>query len=288
MSMRPTGRLPGLTAGLVLAGLVSTALVADAQPATLAVRLAQLSQWTVNQHRGGSGPVVRELGPALDAGVVDRVVFWWQRGSIQRSSLAWKPVRVLPADQAGPLGGRGEFELVAVRAPAGPAAWTEVQVRARTGQPGDVLVLEVGGELNTITQVLETVFLVPAAGSAEELRLGREAAGGVPVKRLAFGRPPGAAVPFGGRGDVELFVARSPVEALPNGSTTTTGPADVATTHGGDWREADRVYIRLPLGGLQAGLPGIVLGWKDRTLKPDPDGGLMEQRRSQLPGPVVR
>src|SRR4029453_11574142 len=87
-----------------------------------------------------------------------------------------------------------------------------------------------------------------------------------------------------GQNGLEFFVARSPVETLTNGDTTPAGPADRATSNVGDWREADRVFIRVPVARLQSGVPGIVLGWKDRTLKPDPDGGDgVEQRRRSEP-----
>ncbi len=281
----------------VLALLAIGPLIARAQTAPLTVRLALLPQWSVNQHRGGAswgprGPVTPDFRTALDGGVVDRPVFWWQRGAIQRSALAWKPIRILTASDAAALGGRGAFELVAVRPPAGATAWTQVEVASRGALPGDILVLEVGGELNTITQVLETVLLMPADGAIQEVPLTRRAlvsGPGIPVVTVQFGVPP--AVPltaFGGAGGLDFLVARSPIESLTNGDTTTLGPADRATTNVGDWREADRVFIRVPAAGLQAGVPGVVLVWKDRTLKPDPDGGEFERRRSRLEQPRPR
>lgn len=272
---------------LVSIALAAAPLVAGAQPGSLTLRLASIQQWSVNQHRAGPGQLLPELRAALDAGVVDRPVFWWQRGAIQRSSLAWKPVRVVPGPEATLLGGLGEFELAGVRAPGGAAGWTEVDVRPRSGQAGDVLVLEVGGELNTITQVLESLFLVPPDGPIQELGLARRAiiaTAGVPVVTVPAGRYP-AQPRFTGQSGVEFFVARSPVESLTNGDSTTAGAADRATSNVGDWREADRVFIRVPVARLQGGVPGIVLGWKDRTLKPDPDGGGDDRRRSRLNRP---
>jgi hypothetical protein len=283
------------TTMLVLLGAVATlpwTVAAQSGPPT--VRLALLSQWSVNQHRteGASAPVRAELRTALDGGVVDRMVFWWQRGVIQRSALARKPVRVLPGPEASGLGGRGEFELGSVRPPTGTAAWTEVEVRPRTAGAGDVLVLEVGGELNTITQVLDALFLISGEGGFQELRLAPRAAlgtPGIPVARVPFGRMPAEPAAFRGQDGLEFFVARSTVENLPDADTTTNGPADKAMTHVGDWREADRVFIRIPAARLQAGAPAIVLGWRDRTLKSDPDGGNGDDRRRghllhRLPG----
>jgi hypothetical protein len=267
---------------LVLAGVLGLApLLTVAQPGSLTLRLASIQQWSVSQHRAG-GRLSPELRAALDGGVVDRPVFWWQRGAIQRSSLAPKPVRVVPGPEATLLGGLGEFELVSLRTPSGAAGWTQIEVRPRSGQSGDVLVLQVGGELNTVTQVLETLLVISPDGSIQELPLARRAlasAAGVPVMALPIGQYP-AEPRFTGQNGVEFFVARSPVETLTNGDTTPAGPADRATSNVGDWREADRVFIRVPVARLQGGLPGIVLGWKDRTLKPDPDGGDgVEQRR---------
>jgi hypothetical protein len=273
---------------LLLAAGAGLPWIVAAQSGAPTVRLAMLPQWSVNQHRMGgvTAPVRPELRVALDGGVVDRPVFWWQRGVIQRSALAWKPVRVVPGAEASVLGGRGEFELGAVRPPAGPAAWTEIEVRPRTVGDADVLVLEVGGELNTITQVLDTLFLVSGAGGFQELRLvpgAAVSAPGIPVARVPFGRIPAEPAAFRGQDGLEFFVARSPIESLPDADTTTTGSADKAMTNVGDWREADRVFIRIPAARLQAGAPAIVLGWRDRTLKSDPDGGNGDdRRRSQL------
>jgi hypothetical protein len=260
-------------------------LAVGAQTAPLTLRLALVPQWSVNQHRSSwaaQSPVTPELRRALDGGVVDRAVFWWQRGLIQRSSLVRKPIRVLPPEEAASLGGRGAFG-VSVRPSAGASAWTQIDVLPRGG---DVVVLEVGGELNTITQVLETVLLVPADGPIQTVALARRAlvqGSGIPVVSVQFGTPP--AVPptaFGRVGGLDVLVARSLIDTLTNGDTTTLGPADRATTNVGDWREADRVFIRAPAAALQAGSPGLVLVWKDRVLKPDPDGGQPEMRRSRL------
>lgn len=271
---------------LLLGALAAAPVVVPAQPGTLGVRLALVQQWSVSQHRGGAGwtaggALLPEFRTALDTGVVDRPVFWWQRGAIQRTSLAWKPVRVLSGPEAALAGGLGEFEAAGVRSPTGATAWTQVDVRPRTGQAADILILEVGGELNTITQVLETLLLVPADGAIQELALAPRAVvstPGVPVVTVPRGRVP-AQAPFRGQNGIEFLVARSPVESLVNADTTTSGAADRATSNVGDWREGDRVFIRVPVARLQAGVPGIVLGWKDRTLKPDPDGGDGEQRR---------
>jgi hypothetical protein len=274
-------------------GLVAGPLGVSAQ-SPLTIRLASLSQWPVHQHRSGgwlaAGPIGPELRTALESGVVDRPVFWWQRGVIQRSSLVWKPIRVLAGPEGAELGGRGEFDLVAAPRATGAAAWSQIEVRPRTGQTDDVLVLEVGGELNTVTQVLETLLLVPVDGPIQELSLARRAvlpASGIPVMVVPAGRPPGP-VPLRGESGIDFLVARSSVESLENADTTPSGAADRAASNVGDWREGDRVFIRVPVSRLQAGTPGVVLGWKDRTLKPDPDGGGGgdERRRSRLDRPL--
>ena len=64
------------------------------------------------------------------------------------------------------------------------------------------------------------------------------------------------------------------------------GPADTMALGDGDWREGDRVFLRISAAALARGLPGLVLVWKDRKLQNDPD--LELQRRSALPFPVVR
>src|SRR5262249_61903235 len=65
-----------------------------AQPAPATVRLALLPQWVVIQHRAGMGGALSpDLRSALDGGVVDRNVFAWDRGRIERSALVAKGVR---------------------------------------------------------------------------------------------------------------------------------------------------------------------------------------------------
>jgi hypothetical protein len=264
-------RRAGLSAGL-LALVLAAAGALEAQPAPLPVRIALVSQWTVRQHGGATPPLLE----AVERGVVDRMVFAWQKGVITRSSLVWKPVRVLPPPEAAALGGRGAFVPAAVVPPSGPAAWTTVAVVPQTAQPGDVLVIEAGGELNTITQVLESVIVASPAG-LRLLPLAPRAlfpGEGVPVVQLPFGQPVTLAAgtdPFRGADGVSFFVVRSLVPTIRDGAVTASGPADRATdTSLGDWRQGDRVFVRVPLETLRAGAPGIVLGWKDRVEKVDP------------------
>ncbi|MGH7265335.1 MAG: hypothetical protein ACREMB_10845 [Candidatus Rokuibacteriota bacterium] len=269
-----------LTIALGVTALLAVALAADAQPTGGTLRIASVAQWVVNQHRGAPA----ELRRALDGGVVDRTVFWWQRGVIQRKALVPKPVRVVPQPEAAALGGRGDFHLAAVRPPAARAAWAEVDVLARSARPDDVLVLEIGGDLNVATQVLETLWVVTAGAPAHALPLGRSAlvaADAVPVVSARFGLPvaPGPVAFHGARG-LEFLVARSPVPTVVNGTSTVNGPADVAPHGSGEWREGDRVFIRIPLESLRAGAPAVVLGWKDRVDRVDPDGD--EKRRARL------
>ncbi len=257
---------------LAVVAVMAVAALAGAQPAAPPVRIALLSQWVVNQY----APASPELATALAAGVVDGTVFAWQRGRISRGALVEKPIRALAGVEAAELGGRGEFQVIAVRPPAGPAAWTEVDVRPRTAQPGDVLVLEVGGELNTVSQVLARLLVGAGDGRLEELPLARRAlfpTAGVPVVRVPFGRPVALsrAVAFQGGPAVGFLVARSPIETIVNGTMTPSGPADVSPVQGGEWREADRVFIRVPLASLQTGVPPVVLAWKDRVHLSDPD-----------------
>ena len=270
---------------LVLPALLAVWIgVALSQPAPLTLRLALLSQWTADQHRGRAA----DLQQAIDRGVVDRPVFRWQGGLIQMSSLVWKPVVVLPPPEAAALGGRGAFQLAGVVPPSGSAAWTTVQVVPQTAQPDDVLVLQVGGELNTIRQVLETLLVAPPDGSMQELSLASRAVisgAGVTVARVPFGQPvaPGRD-PFRGIPGAGFFVARSLVRTVTNATVTANGAADRAADHTvGDWREGDRLFVRVPLESLRAGAPAVVAAWKDRVDKPDTGDGT-DIRPSRLDG----
>jgi hypothetical protein len=250
-----------LAAGLALVVAASSGL---AQDGPIVLRLAFVIQWVVTQHREGG------LRAAVERGVVDRTVFTAQRGLIQRSTLVAKPVRVVAGAEAAALGARGEFRLVAVRPPAGAAAWSEVEVAPRTGRPDDVLVLEVGGELGPASQVLDTIVVFGPDGRGTEVGLALAAlfrGPGVAVLNAPFGRPvvrPDARARFHGTAGVEFLVIRSLVEAMVDAATTPRGRADVAPHWAGEWREGDRVFLRIPQAVLRAGPPSIVLGWKDR------------------------
>lgn len=291
---RVGGWRPGF--GVVIAAGLLAASAAAAEPLSATVRLAFLPRWVVEQHRPfpPAGPAARleVFREALRGGVVDRPVFWWQRGRIQRELLVWKPVRVLEGEEAQGLGGRGRFRLEAVRRPTGGAAWTEVTVLAERADPADVLVLEVGGELAPWRQVLDSLFVLEPGGGLTELRLVPRAllpAAGVQIVRAPFERPVGGptlAAAFQGAGGLEFLVVRSPVETVQAGEVTPNGPADVAPFRAGEWREGDRVLVRVPLGVLRGAPVGVVMGWRDRLFKPD--GGGEDLRRSSFLGPLLR
>lgn len=80
---------------------------------------------------------------------------------------------------------------------------------------------------------------------------------GLPVP---FGRPvvgAGGVTLFRGAGGAELRVVRSPIEASVNGDITANGFADFSPfqTAVAEWREGDRVFIRVPLAALRSGPP---------------------------------
>lgn len=277
----------GLTAAL---GIGVTGPVRAQGPPDV-VRLALLPQWVIQQHRTGGSSANPALREAIDGGVVDRTVFAWQRGVIQRQVLVRKPIRVVPEPEATALGGRGRFALGAVRPPAGRAAWTEVEIVRASGGADDVVLLEVGGERNTVTQVLETLLVADSSRPLAELSLARPAllaSAGVPVIAVPFEQPipPALAGRFREEAGMGLLVVRSPLWDVRDGDLTASGRADTVPLGGGDWREGDRVFLRIPAAAIGRGLAGLVLGWKDRTLQTDPNAEF--PRRSALPFPVIR
>ncbi len=277
--------------GLTVALAIGVAGPVRAQGPPEVVRLALLPQWVIQQHRAGGSSASPALREAIDGGVVDRTVFAWQRGVIQRQALVRKPIRLVPEPEATPLGGRGRFALGAVRAPTGRAAWTEVEIVRASSGADDVLLLEVGGERNTVTQVLETLLVADASRPLAELSLARPAllaSAGVPVIAAPFEQPlpPALAGRFREEAGMGLLVVRSPLWDVRDGDLTASGRADTVPLGGGDWREGDRVFLRIPAAALGRGLAGLVLGWKDRTLQTDPNAEL--PRRSGLPFPVIR
>jgi hypothetical protein len=293
--MSPKGSITGRR--LAMVGLAATLGVGVGLPAghaqapTSVLRLAFLPQWAVQQHRGAGGSLNPALREAVDGGVVDRTVFSWQRGVLQRQALVSKPIRLVPDAEARDLGGRGRFSLAAVRPPTGRAAWTEVEISRSEPGVDDVLVLEIGGERNTERQVLETLLVVDPARGLAEVPLARTAliaGAGVPVVAAPFEQPlpPLMAQRFHEVTGMGILVVRSPLWDIRDGALTASGPADTVPLGGGDWREGDRVFLRIAAAALDRGLPGLVLGWKDRTLKSDPD--IEFPRRSALPFPVVR
>ena len=263
--------------GLVVAGL------SHGQTPSPVLRIALLPQWVIQQHRSLSA-----LSEAIEGGVVDRTVFAWQRGVIQRQVLVSKPIHVVP--DPAPLGGRGRFDIT-VRPPTGRAAWTEIEVQRATVSPDDVLLLEIGGERNTITQVLETLLIAEPGRPLAEIPLARPAlvpGAGVPVVASTFDAPlpPAMASRFRQEAGLDILAVRSPMWDVRNGDQTSSGRADTVPFGSGDWREGDRLFLRIPAARLAQGGPGIVLGWKDRTLQNDPNAEF--PRRSSLPLPVIR
>jgi hypothetical protein len=260
-----------LTLGMVIA--LSAHAQSPTQPAV--IRLALLPQWVTQQYRGAGGALSPDLRAAIDKGVVDRTVFAWQRGVIDRRTFVPKPIRLVPDEEAGALGGRGHFTLTAVRPPKGTAAWTEVEItRASTGAD-DVALLEIGGERNTLTQVLATLLVAGPGQNLVEVPLAQRAVvagGGVPVVRARFEQPIPAAFAdqFRDEGGMGVLVARAFLWDIQNVAHTPNGPADTVQLGGGDWREGDRVFLRIPAAVLDRGLDGLVLVWKDRTLQNDP------------------
>jgi hypothetical protein len=271
--------------GLVLAAALGMAgaFPGHAQTPVRVVRVALLPQWIIQQHR--SLPALFE---AIEGGVVDRTVYAWQRGVIQRQALVSKPIRVVP--DPAPLGGRGRFDIT-VRPPAGRAAWTEIEVTQPSAGAEDVLLLEIGGERNTITQVLETLQIAEPGRPLVAIPLARPSlvpSTGVPVVAATFDvpLPPAMAQRFRQEAGLDILAARSPLWDVRDGDQTSSGRADTVPFGSGDWREGDRVFLRIPAAKLAQGVPGVVLGWKDRTLQNDPNAEF--PRRSSLPLPVIR
>jgi hypothetical protein len=276
-------RLAVLAILLVTAFAMGAAVSSHAEAPAPVVRVALLPQWVIQQHRS-----LPALAEAIEGGVVDRTVFAWQRGVIQRQALVSKPIRVVP--DPAPLGGRGRFDLT-VRPSTGRAAWTEIEVHQSSPSADDVLLLEIGGERNTITQVLETLLIAEPGRPLAEIPLARPAlvaGAGVPVVASTFDAPlaPAMAQRFRQEAGLDLLVVRPPLWDVRNGDQTSSGRADTVPFGGGDWREGDRVFLRIPVSKLGQGVPGIVLGWKDRTLQNDPNAEF--PRRSSLPLPVIR
>jgi hypothetical protein len=204
--------------------------------------------------------------------VSEAVVRRGSLGAVQRGLLLTKPIRAVSGPEATVLGGRGDFAVVAVRPPAGAAAWSEVDVAARGDRPDDVLVLEVGGDLGTVGQVLDAILVEEPSGQLAALTVEPAALiGGRGVLALPapFGRPitrPDAGTRFRGVAGVEFLVIRGLVETLVDAATTPRGRADASPHWAGEWREGDRLFIRMPVTRLRAGPPRLVLSWKDRIV----------------------
>ena len=118
-----------------------------------------------------------------------------------------------------------------MRPPAGPAAWTEIEVTRPPPGADDVLVLEIGGERNTMRQVLETLLVAEPGRGLVEVPLARSAllpGAGVPVVAAPFEQPLPAALAqrFREEAGMSLLVVRSPLWDVRNGATTSSGLAD--------------------------------------------------------------
>jgi len=264
----------GLLAGGSL--ILATTAFVHAQGGTgTTVRFAFVPRVVSTQFTNGP-----DFRAALDRGVVDRGVFFWQHGLIERSSLVLKPIRLVAGAEAESLGGRGQFQLGAVRRSQGSSAWVEVEVAHAAGQADDRLVLEIGGEKYEQRQVLAALFLAPPAGGLEELRLAPRAlvpGAGVPVIEASLTTPLaglGVAEAFRGPRGVEFLVVRSPIPTGVDREVTTNGLADRAAVPADgpdEWRDGDRVLVRISGAAVQEGVPLVVMVWKDRVYKTGPD-----------------
>jgi len=264
----------GLLAGGSL--ILATTVFVHAQGGTgTTVRFAFVPRVVSTQFTNGP-----DFRAALDRGVVDRGVFFWQHGLIERSSLVLKPIRLVAGAEAESLGGRGQFQLGAVRRSQGSSAWVEVEVAHAAGQADDRLVLEIGGEKYEQRQVLAALFLAPPAGGLEELRLAPRAlvpGAGVPVIEASLTTPLaglGVAEAFRGPRGVEFLVVRSPIPTGVDREVTTNGLADRAAVPADgpdEWRDGDRVLVRISGAAVQEGVPLVVMVWKDRVYKTGPD-----------------
>jgi hypothetical protein len=262
---------------IVLSGSLLAVASARAQGAAGTVRLAFLPQIVVGPQKEGG-----DLRTVLDTGVVDQPVFFWQRGLIERRALVLKPIRLVTGDEAAALGGRGQFQMTAIRAPRGGSAWVDVDIAAAAAGPDDRLILAVGGEQYPVRQVLAGLFVAPPGEGLTPLALSPRAlkpGPGVPVVEARPGFPVAAgagAREFRGLRGVEFLVARSPLRVGVDQDMTTNGPADRAEgplEGDADWRDGDRVYVRVAAAALRETGPAIVMSWKDRTYKSDPDPG---------------
>jgi hypothetical protein len=290
LTVRVVARRAALATCALTLGMVAAAPARAQSPPTV-LRLALLPQWVVQQHRGFDGTLSPDLRRAIDGGVVDRTVFSWQRGVIERRTFVPKPIRLLPENEAAALGGRGHFSLIAVRPPAGAAAWTEVEITRTSAAADDVALLEIGGERNTVTQVLATLLVAGSGPELDEVPLAQRAlvtGPGVPVVRARFEQPIPATLAgqFRDQGGMGVLVARAFLWDVQNAGRTVNGLADVVGLGGGDWREGDRVLLRIPAGSLERGVSGLVLVWKDRILQTDPQVDF--PRHSALPAPIIR
>jgi hypothetical protein len=260
-----SGARPVLLGCLVGVALLVTAPGASGQTSPPAVRFAFLWEAVVAQRAARPGlaaALERGVGERAPPGAVD---------AIPREALVRKPMRLLAGPEAAAFGGQGEFQLLALRPPADTAAWTSVEIQPRTARPGDVCVLEIGGELTTITQVIGTMLVAAPDSGFVRLDVALPAlvrGKGVPVVLTPLAWPAvraDAPKLFRGAGGLELLIVRSGVETMVDASLTARGPADVAPMRAGEWREADRLLVRIPLATLEAGAPGLVVGWKDRV-----------------------
>lgn len=248
---------------LALAGVLVAATAGPGQGRTLTLRIASVAERAVAPYRLASGAgrpagVRPELRAALD------------RDTLDRALVVKKPARILGAGEAAPLGARGDFDLVALRPGAGGAPWLEIEVAARSARPDDVLIVEVGGETGTTGQVLDALFLASPGGGLVEVPLAPAAllpGPGVPVLKAPPGplARPDARARFRGAASLEFLVVRSLVEAMVDGATTARGRADASPHWAAEWREGDRVYIRVSPALPPAPPPAIVLAWKDRV-----------------------
>ena len=85
---------------------------------------------------------------------------------------------------------------------------------------------------------------------------------------------------------MDLLVVRSPLWDVRDGDLTSSGRADTVPFGSGDWREGDRVFLRIPAAALGRGVRRARAGVEGPDAPDDPNAEF--PRRSSLPLPVIR
>jgi len=256
----------------ILAGLAvyffSTDLFAEE---VLLIKIANVSEWVMEQHIDRGEKVWDErddtfpgLGMALDAGVVDKSVWWGDKEHMERSSLAEKRVVFMEGRIGELYPVRGKVRVKDCGTPAQEIGWNICAVDLEGLKDDEDLFFEISGGYKPYEQHLFYAGERNPAGEIERISIRREATRD-DHKKVAF---------IVTQSEFSFHLARNDAkEWLESELPLMNGVGLIVMERDKDnYRDTDRCLLRVHLNRTELEKRKdksieIVLGWRDKPIR---------------------